>query len=52
MERNENSSTQTQKETTTPAVYMPGMPSLSIVEALGSKLFRRRGSLVPASRHN
>jgi hypothetical protein len=42
MARTDNSSTKAQNDSN---VYMPGMPTLSVVEAVGSKLFRRRGSL-------
>ncbi|MFB6227386.1 MAG: hypothetical protein ABEH88_02185 [Halobacteriales archaeon] len=49
MGRNNDSPTRTNSDSTSQDVYMPSTPPSSIVEAAGSKLFRRRGSIKPAS---
>lgn len=50
MGENNDSPAQTNSDSTPQDVYMPSMAPLSIVEAVGSKLFGRRGPIKPASR--
>jgi hypothetical protein len=52
MGRNNDSPERTNGNSTFPDVYTPSMPPVSVVEAVGSKLFRRRGSIEPVSRND
>jgi len=52
MEDVQNSPAQTNSDSNAPAVYMPGMPMLSAVELVASRLLRRRGSLEAVSQRD